>query len=123
MDTGPVRHDAQTLRDLSAGALVGVKSTARGVRKISVGRDPICRQLAGLEFEVPAISNQAAFVQRGDQRAVVVLISADGEPCLVRLKDECEGVLLLAGDDVPDLEAVTPLRASALDYFPALHPL
>ena len=41
----------------------------------------------------------------------------------MRLKDECEGVLLLAGDDIRSLEAVMPCEASALDYFCGIAPV
>ena len=120
-DFEPTPEDAQLLREITAGALVAIEPSPAAARKIEVGQDSICRQLAGLSFEVPATEIQCAFVQGTARDAIAPLMSIGEKHFFARLQ-EGGSVFLLARGQIADLDAVVPQGASVLRFFAGLVP-
>jgi hypothetical protein len=121
----PTPGESQVLRELTSDSLVGVEPLPTGGRKISVAQDSrkVCRQFSGLSFDTIEPNTQFTFIQGTGQGACSPLISIGQRPFFVRREVQGCQWLLLASQQIADLDARVPRSASILQFFSSLVPV
>jgi len=119
---GANQADGALLRELSRGSLSGVApAPAKGGRiTVGTGARKICVQMSGLGFDRTETDGQLTFA--GDLDRQLALVSIDQRPFFVRFDEGGRQLMLLAGQQIADLDARTPRGTSLLQFFCRLAP-
>ena len=121
----PTPSHGQVLRTLTSEAIAGVEAIESAGRKINVAADfrAACRQFSGVSFDAVGPDKQLTFVAGKGQGVWSPIISLDQTPFFVRMDVRVCRLLLLACQQMPDLDSPVPAARSILQFFPALVPV
>jgi hypothetical protein len=121
----PTPDDSRLLQELTSSSLGAVEQSPTAGRRINVTRDErqMCGQFSGLSFDALESGTQFTFVAGAEKGACSWLLSLGQKPFFVHLKDEHCQLLLLAGEQIADLDAAVPRGTSILKFFARLAPV
>ncbi len=113
------------LQRLSSGGLVGVQSVNSTEYEFRVAMDArkICRQFTGLSFRIATPETITVFREGKGESQISSLIRLGERPFFVSAKDGGGNLLLLANQQIADLDAIVPSDSTPLQYFSGLVPL
>jgi len=116
------------LAALSQGTLTVVESLTGKGRTIRVAANSrqMCGQFSGLEFEHSGKGNFCAFVTGGDLAGPATVASIDGKPFFAKFQSEKGRLLLLAGQEIVDIDVNVLQEAQEtpiLKFFPGFVPV
>jgi hypothetical protein len=120
----PGERDAATLQGLTGSAVAGVELLAgTGRIRVAAGARPICRQLSGLEFEGAVAGRRFGFQMGAARPGCESLMGWGSSPMLVGWGQGESRWLLLAGEEIPDLDAPVARGTTSLQCFAGLAPV
>ena len=121
----PLREHSRILQELTAGTLSGVEAlhTNDSHYAVDATSREICKQFAGLDFEIAASETNFAFIEQSGQGSCRSLIRIAQRPLFACLKQRGARVFVLACGQIADLEMLVPRKTSRMHFFSALVPL
>jgi hypothetical protein len=118
----PCSIDADVISALSRGTIQSVQEVGNenSTYEISKSCEDVCGTFSGLSFGPVNRGNDRVFCVREDHSTIQELISIDGKPFMVRMKEVGIEILFLASADV--VEVNEGANGSLLNYFSKLVP-
>ena len=117
------QRSSDLLKTLTDDCLIGVEQQVSGEKIRVASCREICRQVSSLEFETPASPARLVFKPSPKQGGWAALLSIGESPFFIRNRNDDRKWMLLAGDEIADLDAAVSPGASTTDFFAGLAPI